>query len=89
MMHGSHGASGRRIVPAEKAKDYKAPEKTIPRVRGHHEDWIEAIKTGRKAGRDFAAGRNTHSHTFYRWINEIPALPILVGVVYLVVAKPF
>jgi putative membrane protein len=39
--------------------------------------------------RDFAADRNTHSHRFYRWINEIPALPVLVGVVYLVVAKPF
>ena len=39
--------------------------------------------------RDFAADRNTHSHVFYRWINEIPALPILIGVVYLVVAKPF
>jgi putative membrane protein len=42
-----------------------------------------------KLARDFAADRNKHSHTFYRWINEIPALPILVGVVYLVVAKPF
>ncbi len=39
--------------------------------------------------RDFAADRNTHSDRFYRWINEIPALPILVAVVYLVVAKPF
>ena len=37
----------------------------------------------------FAADRNTHSDRFYRWINEIPALPILVAVVYLVVAKPF
>ncbi len=39
--------------------------------------------------RAFAAGRNVHSDRFYRWINEIPALPILVLVVYLVVAKPF
>jgi putative membrane protein len=38
---------------------------------------------------DFATDRNTHSDRFYRWINEIPALPILVAVVYLVVAKPF
>jgi len=38
---------------------------------------------------DFAADRNTHGDKFYRWINEIPALPILVLVVYLVVAKPF
>lgn len=42
-----------------------------------------------KLVRDFAADRNMHGDTFYRWINEIPALPILVLVVYLVVAKPF
>jgi putative membrane protein len=41
------------------------------------------------AVRAFAADRNTHSDRFYRWINEIPALPILVAVVYLVLAKPF
>jgi putative membrane protein len=39
--------------------------------------------------RDFAADRNTHSDKFYRWINEIPALPVLVLVVFLVVMKPF
>jgi putative membrane protein len=39
--------------------------------------------------RVFAADRNTRSDRFYRWINEIPALPILVAVVYLVLAKPF
>ena len=39
--------------------------------------------------RDFANYRNQHSEKFYRWINEIPALPILVGVVILVVLKPF
>ena len=42
-----------------------------------------------KLMRDFAAGGNTHSDRFYRWINEIPALPILVLVVFLVVMKPF
>ena len=38
---------------------------------------------------DFAADRNTHSDRFYRWLNEIPALPVLLGAVYLAVAKPF
>jgi len=38
---------------------------------------------------DFAADRNTHSDRFYRWLNEIPALPVLIGAVYLAVAKPF
>ena len=39
--------------------------------------------------REFARDRNRHGHVFYRWLNEIPALPILVVVVFLVVMKPF
>ncbi|HEY7786926.1 MAG TPA: CopD family protein [Casimicrobiaceae bacterium] len=39
--------------------------------------------------RDFARDRNPHAPAFYRWINEIPALPLLVAIVWLVVAKPF
>jgi protoporphyrinogen IX oxidase len=39
--------------------------------------------------RDFAHDRNRHRHVFYRWLNEIPALPILVAIVFLVVMKPF
>jgi protoporphyrinogen IX oxidase len=42
-----------------------------------------------KLMKDFAQDRNRHSHVFYRWINEIPALPILIAVVFLVVMKPF
>jgi len=39
--------------------------------------------------RDFARDRNRHGHVFYRWLNEIPALPLLLVIVWLVVAKPF
>ena len=39
--------------------------------------------------RAFAQDRNAHGHVYYRWLNEIPALPILLAVVYLVIAKPF
>ena len=39
--------------------------------------------------RDFARDRNRHGHVFYRWLNEIPVLPLLVVIVWLVVAKPF
>jgi putative membrane protein len=42
-----------------------------------------------KLMRDFRDDRNRHDHVFYRWINELPALPILVFVVLLVVFKPF
>ena len=41
-----------------------------------------------KIMRDFKAGRNTRSHVWYRWFNEIPVL-ILFFVVILVVVKPF
>jgi putative membrane protein len=39
--------------------------------------------------RHFARDRNRHGHVFYRWLNEIPALPLLVAIVWLVIAKPF
>ena len=38
---------------------------------------------------DFRHDRNKHSHVFYRWLNEIPTLPVLIGIVILVVVKPF
>jgi putative membrane protein len=42
-----------------------------------------------KLMRDFREDRNRHGHVFYRWINEIPALPILIAIVLLVLFKPF
>jgi putative membrane protein len=42
-----------------------------------------------KLMRDFREDRSRHGHVFYRWLNEIPALPILFVAVYLVVAKPW
>lgn len=41
-----------------------------------------------KLVRDFKRGHNPHSHRFYRWINEFPAV-ILIAIVILVVVKPF
>ncbi len=38
--------------------------------------------------RKFEQGKNTRSHKFYRWFNEVPVLLLLV-VVALVVVKPF
>jgi putative membrane protein len=40
-----------------------------------------------KLMRDFQAGRNTRSHIWYRWFNEIPVL-ILFFIVILAVVKP-
>jgi len=37
---------------------------------------------------DFKHDRNTRSHVWYRWFNELPVL-ILIAIVILVVVKPF
>jgi predicted dehydrogenase len=45
---------GPRLIPENRMKAYKTPEKTIPRVDDSHEqDWVRACKTGEKAGADF------------------------------------
>ena len=41
-----------------------------------------------KLMRDFRGNRNRHGERFYRIINEVPALA-LIGIVILVVVKPF
>jgi putative membrane protein len=38
--------------------------------------------------RDFAADKNRHSQKFYRIINEVPTI-MMIGIVLLVVVKPF
>jgi protoporphyrinogen IX oxidase len=38
--------------------------------------------------REFAEDRNTHSQKFYRVINEVPTL-LMIGIVILVIVKPF
>ncbi|MBL7144971.1 MAG: Gfo/Idh/MocA family oxidoreductase, partial [Phycisphaerae bacterium] len=56
IMYGSHGAGGVRIIPEKAMKAYEVPEKKIPRVKEHHDDWLRAIREGRKAGSDFSYG---------------------------------
>jgi len=58
IMYGSHGAGGVRIIPEAKMQAYKdsMPEPTLPRVRGHHNDWLDAIKNGKQAGSNFDYG---------------------------------
>lgn len=56
IMYGSHGAGGARIIPEVKMKAYKQPAKTLSRVRGHHEDWLNAVKNNSQAGSNFDYG---------------------------------
>jgi len=57
--HGSHGGAKCHILPEtlmEQHAGKNAPAESIPRVQGHGWDWIEAIRTGRKAGSHFGYG---------------------------------
>jgi predicted dehydrogenase len=42
-----------RLLPLELHREYKRPAKTLPRVEGHHADWIQACKGGTPACSNF------------------------------------
>lgn len=54
--YGTHGARGVRIFPEEQMLAYKRPEPTLPRVKNHHVDWLDAIRGNRQAGSNFDYG---------------------------------
>lgn len=56
IVYGSHGAGQVRLIPDARNDAYKRPAKTLPRVKEHHWDWVQAIRDGRKAGSDFSYG---------------------------------
>lgn len=59
LIHASHGGGGCNLVPETLMDQYSgknAPPEKIPRIPGHHWDWIDAIRTGRKAGSNFDYG---------------------------------
>ena len=45
-----------RLLPMELHRSYKRPPKTIPRVAGHHADWLQACKGGTPACSNFEYG---------------------------------
>jgi predicted dehydrogenase len=56
IVYGSHGAGQVRLIPEARMLAYKKPTPKIPRAKEHHHDWLDAIRTGRKAGSDFSYG---------------------------------
>jgi len=56
IMYGSHGAGGVKIIPQARMEAYKQPPRTLPRVRGHHHDWLQAIKNSKQAASNFDYG---------------------------------
>ena len=45
-----------RLLPLERHRDYERPAKTLPRVEGHHADWLQACKGGKPASSNFDYG---------------------------------
>jgi predicted dehydrogenase len=45
-----------RLLPLELHVSYKRPEKTLPRVKGHHADWLQGCKGGTQPCSSFEYG---------------------------------
>ncbi|MCC6232017.1 MAG: Gfo/Idh/MocA family oxidoreductase [Verrucomicrobiales bacterium] len=56
IVYGSHGAGGVRLIPHARMDAFQKPARTLPRVKEHHWDWIQAIRKGGRAGSDFSYG---------------------------------
>ncbi len=56
ILYGSHGASTPRIIPDEGTERFKRSPQRYPRSPGHQKEWIQACKTGQRAGSDFGYG---------------------------------
>jgi predicted dehydrogenase len=54
---------GTRLVPVERMKDYKMPEKMLTRSPGHTQDWLRACKGGAPACSNF-----DYAGPFTEWI---------------------
>jgi hypothetical protein len=44
---------GPRLIPESRMRGFKRPERTLPRARGQHEEWVEGCKGGAKPLGDF------------------------------------
>lgn len=42
------------LLPEETFKDFKGPDPFLPKSPGHHQQWIDACKTGSQTGSDFS-----------------------------------
>jgi hypothetical protein len=55
LMCGCYGDNP-RLIPETRMQEYKRPPKTLPRLAGHHQDWLQACKGGQPAGSNFSYG---------------------------------
>jgi hypothetical protein len=56
MLPGGGERSTPRLYPAERDKEFVRPEPTLTRSKGHHREWLDAIKGGPAPGSNFTYG---------------------------------
>ncbi len=56
IIHDSHGAGDYKVLPYDKNMEVQTPPQLLERSKGHHADWLEAIKTGKPASANFDYG---------------------------------
>ena len=44
------------LLPEKLRREYEKPSPTLPRSKGHHRDWLDAIKGGPAASSNFQYG---------------------------------
>ena len=49
----AHGGDP-KLLPEEQFADFKGPEPYLPQSPGHHQQWIDACKTGSRTGSAFS-----------------------------------
>ncbi len=56
MLHANGHNTEITLLPAEKFKDFEGPAESLPRSRGHENEWLDACKGGPKAMSNFDYG---------------------------------
>ena len=52
-MLGGGWSEAPRLVPLSRMRTYDKPKQTLPRVKGHHRNWLDACKGGKPASSNF------------------------------------
>jgi predicted dehydrogenase len=53
LLSGHGRGQGRKLLPESQFEGFQPPEPTLPRSPGHHQEWVEACKTGKPTGTNF------------------------------------
>ena len=70
---------GSRLIPEKRMRDFRPPEKTLPRSIGHYKEWCQACKGGAGGGCNFAFAGPLDAGCFIGQYCGAAAAPAAVG----------